>query len=42
MRLFIRTHAPASDGLWLPKCDLAQYEAGQRVAIVRDAVEGRR
>jgi hypothetical protein len=26
----ILLYAQASDGVWVPKCDLAQYEAGRR------------
>jgi hypothetical protein len=26
----IMLYAQASDGVWVPKCDLAQYEAGRR------------
>jgi hypothetical protein len=26
----ILLYAQASDGVWVPKCDLAQYEAGHR------------
>jgi hypothetical protein len=26
----ILLYAQASDGVWVPRCDLAQYEAGRR------------
>ena len=26
----IMLYTEASDGVWVPKCDLAQYEAGRR------------
>jgi hypothetical protein len=26
----IMLYAQASDGVWVPRCDLAQYEAGRR------------